>query len=245
MKNKQEKSNKKLFISVVVPAFNEERYLPLCLKSLTNQTYPKDRFQITVVDNNSTDKTSQIAKEFGAKVILEKRQGNTFALKRGMDEAKGDIIASTDADSKVAPDWLLIIGKEFLDPKVVAITGSVRLDGRSRLMALSMDILYIVSMHISAFIGKPNLSGFNFAVRKDAYLKVGGVNTLFTMSPDVDLGIRLNKIGKVKVVNDLRVTTSFRRWENEFLPTLFDYAKGHIYAAWFRKPPPVKQTVIR
>lgn len=246
MKNKQKKSNKKLFISVVVSAFNEEKYLPLCLESLNKQTYPRDRFNVTVVDNNSTDKTSQIAREFGAEVILEKRQGNTFALKRGMDEAKGDIIAGTDADSQAAPGWLSIIEKTFIDQDVVAVTGSICLeDAKSRLLGMSMELLYKITMHISAFIGKPNLSGFNFAVRKDAYLKVGGVNTLFTMSPDVDLGIRLNKIGKVKVVNDLRVTTSFRRWENEFLPTLFNYAKGHIYAAWFRKPPPVKQTVIR
>lgn len=233
------------FISVVIPAFNEERYLPLCLESFKSQAYPKDRFQIIVVDNNSTDKTSQIAKEFGAKVILEKRQGNTFALKRGMDTANGDIIAGTDADSKIASDWLLTIGKEFLDPKVVAITGSVRLGAKSALMGTLMNILYIISMHISAFIGKPNLSGFNFAVRKDAFLKVGSINSMFGMSPDVDLGIRLSKVGRVKVVNKLSVVTSARRWEEGFWPTLWDYFKGYIYAAWLRKPPKIKQKPVR
>lgn len=232
-------------ISVVVAAFNEEKYLPACLFSIVNQECPRDKFDITVVDNNSTDNTAQIAKKFGANVVEEKRQGNTFALKRGMDEAKGDIVAVTDADSQVASDWLSIIEKIFIDPDVVAITGSICLDAKSRLIGISMELLYKITMHISAFIGKPNLSGFNFAVRKDAYLKVGGVNTLFTMSPDVDLGIRLNKIGKIKIVDDLRVSTSFRRWESGFLPTLLDYAKGHIYAAWLRKPPPVKQTAIR
>lgn len=236
--------SKSSFISVVVTAFNEEKYLGRCLEALKKQDY-EGSFEIIVVDNNSTDRTSQIAKEFGARVILEKRQGNTFALKRGMDDAKGDIIASTDADSQVAPDWLSVIGKVFTDPDVVAVTGSISLDAKSKLIGISMEHLYGIIMHLGALIGKPNLSGFNFAVRKDAYLKVGGVNTLFTMSPDVDLGIRLNKIGKIKIVDDLRVATSFRRWESGFLSTLFDYAKGHIYAAWLRKPPPVKQTVIR
>lgn len=233
------------FITVVITAFNEEKYLPLCLKSFRNQRYPKDRFQITVVDNNSTDRTSQIAKEFGAKVILEKRQGYVFALKRGMDEAKGNIIAATDADSQVMPNWLLTIKEAFTDPEVVAVTGSVRLNARSRLMGISMDILYAILMHISVFIGKPNLSGFNFAVRKDAFLKVGGLNTMFEMSPDVDLGTRLNKIGRVKVINSLSVLTSARRWEEGFMPTLWEYAKGHFYAAWLRKPPKVKQKPVR
>lgn len=237
--------NKKL-VSVVIAAFNEEKYLPRCLDAFNNQTYSKDRFEVIVVDNNSTDKTAQIAKRFGARVISEKRQGNTFAIKRGMDEARGEIIAATDADSQVANDWLWSIAKIFANPDVVAVTGSVRMDAKSKIVCRFMDTAYIILMHISAFIGKPNLSGFNLAVRKDAYLKVGGVNALFTMSPDVDLGIRLNKIGKIKFVNDMRVITSFRRWESGgFLPTLWDYAKGHIYAAWLRKPPPVKQVTIR
>ena len=238
------KKDKRSFISVVIPAFNEEKYLRSCLEALEKQTC-KSNFEIIVVNNNSTDKTSKIAKKFGAKVILEKKQGNTFALKRGMDEAKGDIIAATDADSQVSPDWLLIIEKAFANPQVVAVTGLVRMNAKSRIIGKSMDITYAILMNIGAFIGRPNLSGFNFAVRKDAFLKVGGVNEMFQMSPDVDLGIRLNKIGIVKVINNLSVLTSARRWEEKFVPTIWEYARGYIYTAWLRKPPPIKQAAIR
>lgn len=238
--------SKKFLISVVITAFNEEKYLSKCLEVFNKQTYPKDKFSITVVDNNSTDKTAQIAKKFGVRVISEKRQGNTFALSRGMDEAEGDIVAVTDADTQVDKDWLLTINKIFADSDVVAATGSVHMDAKSRIRSKLVDIAYLIIMHIGVFIDKPNLSGFNFAVRKNAYLKTGGINTLFGMSCDVDLGMRLKKVGEVKMVNDLRVTTSSRRLERSgFLRTLWDYAKGHIYAAWLRKPPPIKQTIIR
>jgi glycosyltransferase involved in cell wall biosynthesis len=57
------------FISVVIPAYNEERYLPACLKSLQKQTYPSDRYEVILSDNNSSDSTSEIAKKYGARVI--------------------------------------------------------------------------------------------------------------------------------------------------------------------------------
>ncbi|MBI4096216.1 MAG: glycosyltransferase family 2 protein [Candidatus Levybacteria bacterium] len=233
------------FIGVVIAAFNEEKYLPKCLESLDNQTYPKDQFSVIVVDNNSTDKTARIAKEFGARVILEKKQGYVFALQKGMEQAKGDIIAVIDADTKVSSNWLKIIEKVFEDPNVVAITGRVRLDTKSDFINISTGALYTIFLHVSSFIDKPNLTGFNFAVRRDAFLKVGGLDTMFEMSPDIDLGIRLNRVGKVKVVNDLSVRTSARRWEDRFVPTLWEYAKGYVYTAWLRKPARVKQKSVR
>src|SRR5664280_2479526 len=105
-------------ITVVIAAFNEEKDLPKCLTAITTQDFPKDDYEIIVVDNNSTDKTVEIAKSFGAKVIQEAKQGNTFAVKKGMDSATGEIIANTDADTVVFPDWLSTIRQIFEDKKV-------------------------------------------------------------------------------------------------------------------------------
>lgn len=236
---------KKPFISIVVPSYNEEKYLSNCLKTIANQKFPKDKYEVIVVDNNSTDKTSKIAEKFGAKVVLEKRQGYVFSLQKGMNEAKGDIIAVTDADTKVSSNWLSVIEKAFKNPDIVAITGRVNLDIKSKFIKISTSALYTMFLYISEFIDKPNLIGFNFAVRKKAFLRVGGVNTLFEMSPDLDLGIRLNKIGIVKVIKSLSVSTSARRWEERFVPTIWEYAKGYIYTIWLRKPSKVKQKPVR
>lgn len=230
---------------MVIAAFNEEKYLPSCLSSLKAQNFPKDDYEVIVADNNSTDNTVKIAKDFGAGVIQETKQGYVFALNKGMNKAKGDIIAVTDADTKVSSNWLSIIEKAFVDPQVVAITGRVKLNTKSKFVNISTSALYTLFLHMSALIDKPNLNGFNFAVRKEVFLKVGGLSTLFEMSPDVDLGIRLNKIGIVKVVNSLSVLTSARRWEDRFVPTLWEYAKGYIYTTWLRKPSKVKQKPVR
>jgi glycosyltransferase involved in cell wall biosynthesis len=73
-------------ISVIIPAFNEEKFLGNCLFSLKEQNF-KD-FGIIVVDNNSTDKTAEIAKKFGAILVSEKNQGVAFARNRGVQRNK-------------------------------------------------------------------------------------------------------------------------------------------------------------
>src|SRR4029077_2365310 len=91
-------------VSVVVPAYNEEKNLPLALASLLNQEL-KD-FELIVVDNGSTDETPVIAKKLGARVIGENRRGVAHARQAGFLSSKGGIIATTDADTVVPPDWL-------------------------------------------------------------------------------------------------------------------------------------------
>lgn len=231
-------------ISVVIPAYNEEAYLENCLAALKKQNY-KGEYEIILVDNNSTDKTSQIAKKFGANVVLEKKQGYVFALKRGMSEAKGDIIAVTDADTQVPTDWLSLIAEAFGEESVVAITGLAKVQVGLRIMDVLMNLSFALFSMSTLMIGKPNLNGFNFAVRKEAFMKAGGLNTDFLMGPDVDLGIRLAKMGKIQVSKHLLVQTSARRWQKDFMSALQEYATGYVYATWFRKPPPVKQTAIR
>ncbi len=238
------KSQKNPLITVVIPAFNEEKYIRHCLESLRKQSY-KNNFETIVVDNNSTDKTLQVAKEFGAKIISEKKQGYVFALKRGMDEAKGDIIAVTDADCEVAPDWLKKIAKAFKDKKIIGLTGNCRLNTSSKALEDVSHIMFHFFLVGTFRMRKPNMNGLNCAIRRDVYKKIGGIDTRFTMSPDVDLGMRLKKYGKVVYLKDLVVTTSARRFENRIFQALLEYGKGYVYSVWLRKPPPVEQSVIR
>ena len=105
------KGLKKIAISVVIPAHNEEKYIGKCLNSIRKQTF-KD-YELIVVDNNSTDDTSKIAARYGARVIKETKQGITPARERGFKEAKAEIIARTDADAIVSPNWLKTINHTF------------------------------------------------------------------------------------------------------------------------------------
>ena len=237
--------NNRPLISVVVAAYNEEEYLPRCLTAVTSQNFPKEEYEIVVVDNNSTDKTAEIAKSFGARVIREEKQGNTYAISRGMNEAKGEIIANTDADTVVAPDWLNRIKEIFEDPKVVAATGTANMDTGNRFFNWLSGDFYEGFLKFNFLLGKTHITGFNMVVRRSAFEKIGGINEKFTMSSDVDLGLRMGKVGKVVLSSKLKATTSVRRWESSPLSTLFAYFKSYIYVVWLRKPPPVKQNVVR
>ena len=109
-------------ISVVIPAYNEEHTLPTCLQALKSQTTPP--LEIIVVDNNSTDRTAEVARSFGAKVVHESVKGITPARQRGFQEAKGDIIARTDADTISPANWLALIEETFTaHPDAVGVTG--------------------------------------------------------------------------------------------------------------------------
>ncbi len=229
-------------ISVVIAAFNEEKYLPKTLKSLQSQT--DKEFSILVVDNNSTDNTAQIARSFGAKVVTEKKQGVVFALNRGIHEANTEIVAMTDADTVVEPKWIESIRKRFEDEKVVGATGSIVPKG-SFLYQIIARFFYDGFLILHEKIGRPHLIGFNFAVRKDAFEKIGGLNEKYTMSPDVEVGLRLKRLGEVVFIKDMAVVPNMRRFNSGLAKTIYEYALGYFYTIWLHKPPPVKQKVIR
>ena len=225
------------FISVVVPAYNEETYLPSCLDALLKQTYPKDRFEIIVVDNNSKDKTPSIAKAAGAKVIKETTQGHVFALNAGMQKAKGDIIATTDADTQVTNDWLEVIERVFRDEEVAAVTGPAWYNSRSRIKEYLVKYSYYFYLKLHFAVGKPSLSGLNLAVRKSAFYQIKGLDTRYKIFGDVELGLRIKKVGKVLFCKDLSVISSARRWKKGTIEDYYKYLNSYFKTVWLLKPP--------
>jgi glycosyltransferase involved in cell wall biosynthesis len=93
------------FVSIIVPTLNRKVYLRNCLDSLLKLDYPKTKLEIVVVDNGSTDGTTEMVhKEFPqVVVVLEKRRNSCFARNAGWKNAKGQIIAYTDDDCVVDP----------------------------------------------------------------------------------------------------------------------------------------------
>ena len=118
----------KPFVSMVVPACNEGKTIGACLDSLAGQNYPKDKYEIIVVDNNSTDNTAEIARSFNTTVIKEKRQGLVFSHRQGIAVSQGSIIAFLDADSLARPLWLKKMVKIYQqDEGVVGIGQNLNL----------------------------------------------------------------------------------------------------------------------
>lgn len=213
------------FISVVVPAYNEARTLPACLDSLLNQdcSFP---YEIIVVDNASTDRTAEIARQHGVRLIHESAKGVALARRAGFTAARADLIASTDADCLAPPDWLARVWRAFTDrPELVAVGGYALFYDAPRglnffpRLSRRLNIIRLVGV----FAGQQPLSAQNLTVRKEAYQQIGGFNPAIT-SPlgldDVDLTLRLSALGPVAVLPDLVVWTSARRYRQAPIKTM-------------------------
>ncbi|MCX6789642.1 MAG: glycosyltransferase family A protein [Candidatus Gribaldobacteria bacterium] len=210
-------------ISVVVPAYNEESYLRACLASLKKQNFNGD-YEIIVVDNNSADKTAQIARDLGCKVVFEPQQGVCFARQRGVVEALGEIIVSTDADCVFPEDWLANIVQAFLENKnSVAVIGPYDYPAGSgsgnwfiKLWFKGVFFIYKVSKKT---ICAP---GANFAFYKKNIEAIGGYNINLNLGGDeYDLLKRIRQGGKVVYLRENKIITSSRRLKNGFLYNFF------------------------
>jgi len=231
-------------ISVVIPALNEERELGECLESLINQSF-RD-FEVIVVDNGSTDATAGIARSYGCHVLYEGRRGVSFARQCGFEAARAEIVASTDADTVVSPDWLELIYRAFQeDPDLVGVYGRVLLKKGSspshyfnQLIPLT-DPLLSSFLEISHLLSFPHFCGANFAVRKRFFEQVGGFRSrdgrFYRVSEDVQLGLKLRKVGEVRFIKELIVYTSARKLDSGFWRVPLTNAKNYISMALLRR----------
>ncbi|MGB9598499.1 MAG: glycosyltransferase [Minisyncoccales bacterium] len=229
------KNYHKPIFSVVIPAFNEEKFLPKCLESLKKQDFK--RFEVIVIDNNSTDKTTEVVKKFKINLISEKNQGVAFAREKGFRSAKGKIIAFTDADTILPNNWLSKIFEEFENNKnLVAFGGSCEFYSGSPLARLASKFLLPIFLHLDKFFsGGWNLMGCNMAIKKEALLKIGGFNTNLQLNEDVEISYRLREIGRVKLDPKFKVMTSGRRFRHGLILGLINYTPTTIYRWIFKR----------
>ena len=208
-------------VSVIIPCYNEEKYLPACLKSLAKQTRPAD--EIILCDNNSTDQTTKIIKNFASvlpiKYVFEPQKGIINAVQTAWQASQGDLIVRTDADCIFSPSWLTKIINHFdTDPLLAACGGPCRSLENNLLMKLLMRLAYPLSdlYYLSRF-GFQLLPGANCALRQSVIKSLGGYqsqnNKNFT--EDVLLSYRLHQQGfRAKRFPDCYNYTSTRRFSS-------------------------------
>jgi len=226
-----------LKVSVVIPTYNEEKFVENLIKSLLDQDY-NGEYEIIFVDNNSTDGTLEILKKYPVKILIEEKTGVTHARQKGFTNAQGEIILSTDADCVVPRDWIRKYVEEFeKDPEVIALNGPVYFKEVFNFTSLLFKILSRLVWRIETLIrGNYSFSGGNFAVRREYFYKVGGFRTDLGTGEDIDLGNRLKKLGKVKTINN-PVITSSRRFREGFFKSVFLYILlNYFYLNIFKKP---------
>lgn len=192
--------NQKHFVSIIIPALNEEKNIKNCLLAIKGLTFAKNEYEIIVVDNGSKDKSAEIAKQCGVRV-LTKINGTIGALRNhGVKYAQGDIIAFVDADCQVQDAWLRYALRYFEDPKVAAV-GS-RLD---HLASTWVSKCWSLMHHQKMMNGEVNwVPSGNMVVRRKYYDEIEGFDEKLITSEDYDLCLRLRSKG-YKIISDLKM----------------------------------------
>ena len=220
-------------ISVVVPAYNEGKYISDCLTSLMNQTEPAD--EIIVVDNNCTDNTVEVASRFPVKIIRETTQGMIPARNAGLNAAQYEIIARGDADTRYPSDWLKKIKMQFADANVVGVTGPGAFTG---LPDWAVELYFQLTKLV---LGHAILFGANMSVRKSAWEKISNSVCMndTEVHEDIDLSIHLHPFGKIIYDKTLQVRASSRRLKNNPTSFFLEYPKRWVQTVFFQKHVPV------
>ena len=114
-----------IHLSVVVPFYNAERTIAQCIDGLLSQDFPAERYEVLMVDNNSTDASTEIVRAYPRiRLAHEPRQGAYAARNRGVSQAKGEVLAFTDPDCVPSGDWLREISRAMCEPRVGIVLGS-------------------------------------------------------------------------------------------------------------------------
>ena len=236
-----------MVISVVIPAFNEESYLPATLSSLRDAiSVCCCGVELIVVDNESSDRTGEVARSFGATVVHEAVHNIARVRNAGASAARGDVLAFVDADTIVPPYFL---------EKVAAAMGDLTCFGGSA------DIIHapaskLLRTYLEAWrwfgIQSGMAQGAAQFCRRSAFDLLNGYDESYFMGEDVDFYRRLRKFcanasGYLKFLDDVTVVPSPRRfdqspiwrtliWTNPVFIAPLRKTKA-VWAAWYIRPP--------
>ena len=233
------------FVSVIVGIRNEEKFIEECIESLLNLDYPRDSYEIIIVDGMSTDKTPEIVQKYPVKLLFNERKNVAAARNLGVKNAKGNFVAFTDGDCKVDPQWLKVLIREMQDaPDDVVCFGGPNL-------IFDTDPIFgrVVGYAQESFLGSggsaqsknstkrhyvSSLPNCNAMYKKAAILEAGGFDERFVVGQDGDLNYRIGKKGnRFLYVPEAQVLHHRRGTFKSFSVRMFKY--GLWMAELFKK----------
>lgn len=222
-------------ISFVIPCYNEQFYIAYCIQSIKREAALIPH-EIIVIDNNCTDHTALIAEHEGAIVIKEPRKGVVFARQKGYENAKYDLIANIDADSRLCEGWVETALAQINKADVVAVTGPLIYDDVSKTMTVMTKFYYYLAWFSNNYIGV-FLQGGNALIKKSALDKVNGYDTSIAFyGEDTMTAKRLQEFGKIKFTMNLKLHSSPRRLKDQgVLKTTWLYLSNYFSVTFKNK----------
>lgn len=219
--------------SLIIPARNEEGYLPKLLDSVDvareNYHHGSDAVEVIVSDNSSTDATAEIAESQGCRVVREKKRIIAAVRNTGAAVANGEVLCFVDADSQIHPSTFDVIDQAISSGKFVAGATGVKLDH----MTLGIAITYYCIMLPMILITDMD-TGVVFCRRND-FLKIGGYDESKLFAEDVDFLVRLKLLGrkrkqKLARLTSVRAVASMRKFQQHGNWHYFPLMARGIYA---------------
>ncbi len=179
-------------VSVIIAVKDEKDTIRRTLEALDRQTFPKDHFEVVIVDGGSTDGTLELVRSFSGRMRVHlssgiPRSGPSDARNAGIGLAKGEIIAFTDADCIPADNWLENLIRDFKNPKVGGSAGELRFVDLGNHLSRLEDLFAIDTYH--GFITS------NIAYRKEVLQKAKGFDLSLKCAEDFDLYLRVLDMG--------------------------------------------------
>ncbi|TAK56785.1 MAG: glycosyltransferase family 2 protein [Dehalococcoidia bacterium] len=225
------------FVSVLVPVRNEERHIERCLRSLAAQDYPRDRFEVLVIDGRSDDATRELVSHFAAESTLDlrlldnPRRKTAAGLNRGLDEARGDVIVRVDGHATVAGDYLSRGVFALFDTGADCVGGVIEAVGDTwtgRAIAIAMSSRFGVGGVAFRVGGEGPVETVAFgAYRRDVFDRIGRFTEDIDKGEDDEFNYRLcDAGGSIVLVPALHARYTVRGTLPELARQYFGYGRA-------------------
>lgn len=215
------------FVSVVIPAYNSEETIGLCLDSIMQLNYPKDRMEVIVIDNGSTDNTPEIIKRYPVTYLEESIKGPGAARNRGIENTKGEVIALLDSDCVVDENWLLEGEKasRYYD----LCGGTILSYNPSNWIEIYSDQRKLLQ-NLERCLERRYLPTANMFVRKEVFTKIGMFDSTFPWAEDVDFSWRafLSDF-KLGIIHGATVRLKYEMTLLDLYTQYFKYGYGNFF----------------
>jgi len=210
------------FISIIVLTFNSEKTIKLCLDSLFKMLYPRNKFEVSIIDNGSSDSTLEIVGGYPAKVYVKPNANISELRNFGADNAHGELLGFVDSDCQIDRDWPGCALTHMADPGVGIVGCNYDVPDNAHWIEKAWSKSGIERTRDVSFVPAGNM-----IVRRKAFEKTKGFNERLETGEDTDLCRRVRMAG-YKVASDPRVKSI--HWGNP--KTLIGFVKKEI---WYGK----------